>query len=130
MKPLKTLERRLGERIARQRQLVGLTQAELAEKVEVQPETISRIENGKRGLSLRLMVLLAESLDLALHELLHIPPTDTPKDLATERLLWFAKRSSLEEIELIMNIGSAVVAHTRKCSGQATAEKAIQISEK
>lgn len=116
MKTLKTLEGRLGERIARQRQLVGLTQAELAEKVEVQPETISRIENGRRGMSLGLMVLLSESLDLELHELLHIPPSDTPKDQATERLLWFASRSTAEEIELILNIGSAVLAHTRRPS--------------
>lgn len=116
MKNLKTLEGRLGERIARQRQLVGLTQAELAEKVEVQPETISRIENGRRGMSLGLMVLLSESLDLELHELLHIPPSDTPKDQATERLLWFASRSTAEEIELILNIGSAVLALTRRPS--------------
>ena len=39
---MSTVEEKLGKRIARQRKAVGLTQAQLAETVGVQPETISR----------------------------------------------------------------------------------------
>jgi transcriptional regulator with XRE-family HTH domain len=111
MKPLKD---RLAERIARQRRVVGLTQAELAERAEVQPETVSRIERGRHNPSLGLLILLAEALDLELHELLRLPASDTPKDRAVERLLWFASRLSAAEIELVMDVGTAVLPHTRK----------------
>lgn len=111
---MKNLKKRLGERIARQRKLVGLTQARLAEQVDVQPETISRIEKGRRSLSLGLLVLLAESLGLALHDLLRLSPSDTAKDQAVERLLWFASRLSAEEVELVMEVGATVLVYTRK----------------
>lgn len=111
---MRTFEERLGERIARQRRVVGLTQAGLAERVEVQPETISRVERGKRSLSLGLLVLLSEALDLELQELLRLPASDSPKDRAVERLLWFAARLSADEIELVMDVGAAVLLHTRR----------------
>lgn len=111
---MKTLKERLAERVARQRKVVGLTQAELAERAEVQAVTISRIERGKHNPSLGLLVLLSESLDLELHELLRLPASDTPKDRAVERLLWFASRLSASEIELVMDVGAAVLPHTRK----------------
>jgi transcriptional regulator with XRE-family HTH domain len=109
-----TLAERLGQRIARQRRVVGLTQAELAEKAGVQPETISRIETGRRTISLGLVVLLSESLDIELHELFRLPNSDSPKDRAVERLLWFASRLSLAEIELVMDVGAAVLGHARR----------------
>ena len=109
-----TLEERLGQKIARQRRAVGLTQAELAEKVGVQPETISRIETGKRTVSLGLIALLSESVDLQLHELFRLQSSDNPKDQVIERLLWFASRLSPAEIELVMDVGAAVLGHTRR----------------
>ena len=111
---MNTLVERLGQRIARQRRVVGLTQAELAEMVGVQPETISRIETGRRTISLGLIVLLSESLDIELHELFRLPNTDSPKDRAVERLLWFASRLSPAEIELVMDVGAAVLGHARR----------------
>jgi transcriptional regulator with XRE-family HTH domain len=111
---MQTLAEKLGRRIARQRRAVGLTQADLAEKVGVQPETISRVETGRRMISLGLVVLLSESLDIELHELFRLPKTDSPKDRAVERLLWFASRLSPAEIELVMDVGSTVLGHTRR----------------
>lgn len=115
---MKTLKDRLAERVARQRKVVGLTQAELAERVEVQAVTISRIERGKHNPSLGLLILLAESLDLELHELLRLPAEDTAKDQAFERLLWFASRLSAAEIELVMDVGAAVLSHMREVDGE------------
>lgn len=109
-----TLEERLGQRIARQRRAAGLTQAQLAEKVDVQPETISRVETGHRTASLELIAHLSEALELELHELFRLHDRDNPQDSAMERLLWFASRLSPAEIELVMDVGAAVLGHTRR----------------
>ena len=111
---MKTIEEGLGQKIARQRRAVGLTQAQLAEKVDVQPETISRIETGTRTASLELIAHVSEALELELHELFRVHNTDSPKDRAVERLLWFASRLSPAEIELVMDVGAAVLGHTRR----------------
>jgi transcriptional regulator with XRE-family HTH domain len=111
---MKTIEERLGQRIARQRKAAGLTQAELAEKVNVQPETISRVETGIRAASLELLGHLAEALELELHELFRLHDADDPKNRALERLLWFASRLSPTEIELVMDVGAAVIGHARR----------------
>ena len=111
---MKTIEERIGQRIARQRRAVGLTQAQLAEKINVQPETISRIETGSQAASLDLIAHLSEALELGLHELFRLQEVETPKDRAIERLLWFASRLSSSEIELVMDVGAAVLGHIRR----------------
>lgn len=111
---MKTLEQRLGQRIAKQRKAVGLTQTQLAEKVDVQPETISRIETGRRTASLRLMATLSDAIELELHELFRLQHEDSPKDDAMTRLLWFASRLTPIEIEVIMDLGAAVLPHIRR----------------
>lgn len=111
---MNTLAERLGQRIARLRRAAGLTQAELAEKVGVQPETISRLETGKRKVSLEMLALISESLSLELHELFRFPERDTPKDEVMGRLIWFGSRLTVVEIELVLDVGAAVLVHTRR----------------
>ncbi len=111
---MNTIAQRLGHRIARQRRAAGLTQAELAEKVGVQPETISRLETGKRAVSLGMIAIISESLGLELHELFRLQLTDSPKDQSMGRLVWFASKLSAAEIELVLDVGSTVLAHTRR----------------
>ena len=115
---MNTLAERLGHRIARQRRAAGLTQAELAEKVGVQPETISRLETGKRRVSLEMLGLISESLSLELYELFRLPERDTPKDEAMDRLLWFGSRLSVAELELVLDVGSAVLLHARRAQAR------------
>ena len=108
-----TIPEELGQRIAIQRRAFGLTQARLAERIDVQPETISRIETGKKTASLDLLGRIADALDLELHELFHAHEKDKPRSGAIEQLLCFAQRLSPAEIELVMDVGSAVLKHTR-----------------
>ena len=111
---MKTLEERIGQRIAIQRKAVGLTQAQLAERVEVQPETICRIETGNRLASLGLIEKVSNAIELELHDLFRLPGAESPRDLAVDRLLWFAARLSPAEIDLVMDVGAAVLGHTRR----------------
>ncbi|WP_257309729.1 helix-turn-helix domain-containing protein [Geothrix fuzhouensis] len=115
---MNSLPKRLGQRIARQRRAAGLTQAELAEKVGVQPETISRLETGKRTVSLRVVATISESLGLELHELFRLQLSDSAKDQAMGRLTWFASRLTAAEIELILDVGSAALMHVRRAQGK------------
>lgn len=109
-----TIDEQLGGKITRQRKAVGLTQAELAERVGVQPETISRIETGARAASLALIARVADALEVELHELVRFADRDEARASAIDRLLWFASRLSPGEIELLLDVGAAVVKHTRR----------------
>ena len=111
---MQTLEERLGQRIARQRKAMGITQAELAERVEVQPETISRIETGKRAASVNKIAEISGVLQLKLYEMFFLLDAKSPKDQETEKLLWFVSRLSADEIELLLVVGSAVIDSTRR----------------
>ncbi len=93
---------------------MGLTQAQLAEKVNVQPETICRIETGSRTASLRLMAQISDAIEFELHELFRLQDLDSPKGIAIEKLLWFVSRLSPAEIELVLDVGSAVIGQVRR----------------
>ena len=60
----------LGTRIKEQRQRRMLTQQQLAEKVNLTPGFISRIENGKKKPSLEVLLSICEALNITLNDLL------------------------------------------------------------
>lgn len=65
--------RRIGERIREFRTLQGMTLPELEEVCGVPFTQISRIENGQRNSSVRILVEIADGLGVQLHELF-VPP--------------------------------------------------------
>jgi transcriptional regulator with XRE-family HTH domain len=103
------LDERLGKKIARYRNNLGLTQAELAEAVNVQPETISRIETGHRAASLELLPRLARALELNLSELFRHRDGGNPKERALERLLQFASLLSPAQIDVVIEVSALLV---------------------
>jgi transcriptional regulator with XRE-family HTH domain len=60
----------LGANIKRYRGFKGLSQAKLAEMLDISPNFISDLETGKRWLSSDTLVSLAEVLDVEVHEFL------------------------------------------------------------
>jgi transcriptional regulator with XRE-family HTH domain len=58
------LRRRVGGRVRRRRQELELTQEALAEKVGLDESSIRAIEAGRRGVSLEVLVGLAEALSV------------------------------------------------------------------
>jgi putative transcriptional regulator len=63
---------RLANRIKERRGELGLTQAELAERVGVTRKTVNTVENGVFTPSTTLALKLAESLDLTVEQLFWI----------------------------------------------------------
>ena len=103
----------LGRRIAWHREAIGLTQTQLAELVEVQQETISRIENGRRIPSLEMTQRIAHALELELHDLFKGGAPERPRDRAMDRIHLFATRLTPREIELVIDVGGIILKHTR-----------------
>ena len=108
------IAKKIGERIAQQRRLAGLSQARLAEKVGVAPETISRLETGAAVPSVESLVSVAGELQIELHELFRFRPEDGPKERAIEKLLWVVSRRPAADVELVTALAATVFEHMRK----------------
>jgi Zn-dependent peptidase ImmA (M78 family)/DNA-binding XRE family transcriptional regulator len=67
-------QQQLGERIARARERLGLSQAELAERVDLSQSAISRIESAGRGVDSLELAAIADSLDVSVLDLLETEP--------------------------------------------------------
>lgn len=59
--------RNFGLKMAYYRNQRNMTQKEFADKLQVEPPNISRIENGKAGLSLDRIIKISEALDVPLY---------------------------------------------------------------
>ncbi|MCK9485107.1 MAG: helix-turn-helix domain-containing protein [Dehalococcoidia bacterium] len=77
------LRRQLGQRIRTWRQRRGVSQAELAERVGVTQSSLSNYENGKRDVSVYILMEIAGALEVELEDLtgtvrgrLHVPGSD------------------------------------------------------
>jgi transcriptional regulator with XRE-family HTH domain len=60
----------LGKNVSLRRKTLGLTQAQLAERLGVETETISRVERGTNLISLQRLASLSEVLETSVAELL------------------------------------------------------------
>jgi transcriptional regulator with XRE-family HTH domain len=54
----------IGERVSKQRRSLGLTQAQLAERADLETVYLSQVERGRKTLSLPALFRLAEALNV------------------------------------------------------------------
>lgn len=54
----------IGERIRQQRKQLNLTQEQLAEIIDIAPNYLGQIENGKRGVNITNLVKIANALNI------------------------------------------------------------------
>ena len=110
--PEKQLAKLVGAVIARKRKAKGLTQAQLAEKMSIEKETISRVETGVISPTLSRLAQLAQILDCEMTDLLRIR---TPE--VEDHALFLAGRMgdlSDTERELIVDMLSRVAGALNK----------------
>jgi transcriptional regulator with XRE-family HTH domain len=105
------VEKRLGRRVADRRKRARLTQAELAERIGVSTESVSRLERGAVIPSLARLEAVATALGVELPDLFRVADRETQKDRAIDRLLAIARRGSAGDIEAIADLAERILAH-------------------
>ena len=109
------LQGRFGRRLRELRRERGLSQSTLAERADITPEHVSRIERGVVSPSLEVMDRLAEALGVELKALFEFGPARPTPDAAISHLADIARQASSEERRLIVRLAEQVVRYrTRK----------------
>ena len=67
--------RRLGENIRTQRKQIGLSQEKLAEKAELHPVYVGRVERGEENVSIDSLMRIAKALKATIHDLVGVGPS-------------------------------------------------------
>ena len=94
------------------RNTLGLSLEELAERTNLSPSTISRVETGKRTISLDILLPLATALQVGLDALLDVRSDDDvvirpAPSSSNERTTWMLSRPTGSTIALKMRIEPA-----------------------
>ncbi|THJ20151.1 MAG: helix-turn-helix transcriptional regulator [Nitrospira sp. CG24D] len=105
---MKDLLRKLGARIKEERKVRGLTQEQLAEKVEITPRYLSRLEGGQQSPSIETLTKLAGIFEIELQELFDFHHIGTPKELRA-RLSKFMNELDEQKLRLAVRLLKAVV---------------------
>ncbi len=93
----------IGQRIRKYRKAYGYSQEELAEKVEISTTHMSHIETGNTKLSLPVIVLLAEALDVRIDDLLHNNP-DTSYTSTTSEIVEILERCTPQQLRFMKDL--------------------------
>ena len=96
--PHRAVNLALGKRLAQIRALRGLSQRELAQRINVVQVVISDYEVGKLRLTAEVALRLAAALEVPIQELLQ---TDTPPEIVQQRK---PSRKVLQRLELIESL--------------------------
>ena len=95
--------RKLGLRLKEIRKARGLTQEALAEKVDLSPQYLSRLEAGHQSPSLETVARLAEALDMELWELFDLGHQGTVKEVR-ERLRRLIQESDEQKLRVALKL--------------------------
>lgn len=104
---------RIGHRVRDYRKAKKLTQLELARRISVSSETISRLERGVVMPSLDRLHGIAMELDVELHELLRID-NGSAKANALARLMAVASQGEASDVEALAAIAEVVIAQLQR----------------
>ncbi len=98
----------LGNRIKEERLRIGLTQEQIAERINVSTTYIGYVERGERSITLEKLILLAECFHVTIDSLLHNAVNDEPR-LRDNRIKSLWNSSSDKEKDLIIDIAEVVL---------------------
>ena len=95
------IKKQLGAKIKRIRVKAGLTQEQLAEKIQIATRTLCGIENGENFVKAGTLEKICEVLNITLFELLACEHTKPKEDLVEEIIQDIKQFDSREKIEII-----------------------------
>jgi transcriptional regulator with XRE-family HTH domain len=109
MPELNDIERVVRTRLRSLRTTLGLSLEELAARTRLSPSTISRVETGKRAISLDVLLPLATALQVGLDALLDVRADDDVvirpvPNSSGERTTWMLSRPTASTIAVKMRI--------------------------
>lgn len=95
--------KKLGERIREERRRLNLTQAQLAEAIDISDTYMGAIERGERSLTLDTLVRLVNRLGVTIDYLLSDSVTDTDSNIM-EQFKQIIDRQPLERKHMAINV--------------------------
>lgn len=95
--------KKLGDRIREERRRLNLTQAQLAEAVDISNTYMGAIERGERSLTLDTLVRLVNRLGVTVDYLLSDSVTDTDSNIM-EQFKQIIDRQPLERKQMAVNV--------------------------
>lgn len=102
--------RKLGERIREERRHLRLTQAQLAEAIDISDTYMGAVERGERGLSLDTLVMLAGRLGVTVDYLLSDSVSNTDSNIM-EQFKQLMDGQPIERKQMALNVLRAVFAY-------------------
>jgi transcriptional regulator with XRE-family HTH domain len=101
---MKQILRVLGERVRKLRMDMGLTQEDLAEKLNLHGSYVGLIERGQKTPSLETLKKIAEFFGLSISGLLATEEEYSKKDMRTKRIARMLKGKSPKTLDKIQKI--------------------------
>ena len=105
--------RAIGKRIRIYRHNTGITQELLAEKINVSPPYISRIETGSASPSLQTLIDICNVLDVTIDDLMQ-DSLSAPKKQVSGRLNKLLSDCSAAEITMVENVVDSLLQELHK----------------
>lgn len=105
--------KKLGERIREERRRLNLTQAQLAEAIDISDTYMGAIERGERSLTLDTLVRLVNRLGVTVDYLLSDSVTDTDSNIM-EQFKQIIDRQPLERKQLAINVLRTIFSYFEK----------------
>lgn len=102
--------KRLGKRIREERQRLHLTQAELAEAVDISDTYMGAIERGERSLTLDTLVRLVNRLGVTVDYMLSDSVSDTDSNIM-EQFKQITDNQPLERKQLAIKVLRTIFSH-------------------
>lgn len=98
----------IGKKIKHFRELAGMTQLQLAEKVQCEPSTLAHYETGKNLVSMTKLIRISEALEVNLYKFFTVSSLET--DIETlDKLNELLKKANKVQLGLIYNIVSSIL---------------------
>jgi transcriptional regulator with XRE-family HTH domain len=101
--------KRLGRRLQRLRRLRGLTQEQLAERIDINPKYLSSVERGEENPTLDLLLRLGEGLQVELPELFQYAQEGESRDRLRQQMERLVANLSEEELRRVVRVLEALI---------------------
>lgn len=101
------INQKIGQSIAKHRKVIGMTQAELAERLDLSLDAVSRLERGNIGLSVVRLFELAEIFSCETTDLLD-EASHRPRDMARQLEGLLTRVDDIHRLKLVKVIEDLV----------------------